>query len=346
MSLDAELHMRIIYLIIGVLGMGGNALVALVILQTRSMRRTFPNMFIVHQSLLDFTASFLIIATTFISDINWVKTNLGKELFCRLWLTNLPLWGIFVSSTYNLVGLTYERYFAIVRPLRHSRTFTRPRIYVSFALAWLVGLGFNAAYMIPSSEMQGEECTVFTVWPSETWQKTTGIIIVVLQYFVPLVLIVYAYGRIAYTLKKAGQSHHRNEAGGKRQESSASANREDRLNRARKNVIKTLALVGVAFVFCWSWNQIYYIMYYLGFEVDFNSTFYHFTVVAVFCNCCLNPIIYSLKYDQFQRALKQVFCKAGAKDEELSLSSVRSTTVRTTSVNSQVSTEEIVPSIT
>ena len=345
MNLEAELHMQIIYLIIGVLGMGGNALVALVILQTRSMRRTFPNMFIVHQSVLDFTASFLIIATTFITDINWVKTSLGQELFCRLWLTNLPLWAIFLSSTCNLVGLTYERYFAIVHPLRHSRMFTSRRIYVSFALVWLGGVGFNA-YTVASSEMHGEECRAWSVWPNQTWQKTTGIIVVLVQYFIPLTLIVYAYGRIAYTLKKAGQRHHKNEAGGKGNVSAASANREDRLNRARKNVIKTLALVSVAFVICWSCNQIFFTAFNLGFEVDFNSTFYHFTAVAVLCNCCLNPIIYSLKYNQFQEALKRVVCRAGTKDEQLSVGSSRSATVLTTAASSQVSAEEIASSIT
>jgi len=52
-------------------------------------------------------------------------------------------------------------------------------------------------------------------------------------------------------------------------------------------------------VFCWAWNQTYYLMYYLGYPyVDFTSDFYNFTVIMVFLNCCVNPVIYSIRYDQ------------------------------------------------
>ena len=72
--------------------------------------------------------------------------------------------------------------------------------------------------------------------------------------------------------------------------------------RARANVIKTLATVSLFFVFCWAWNQTYYLMYYLGYpHVDFTSGFYNFTVIMVFLNCCVNPVIYSIRYDQVLR---------------------------------------------
>ena len=75
----------------------------------------------------------------------------------------------------------------------------------------------------------------------------------------------------------------------------------DDVVHARTNVIKTLATVSVFFVFCWAWNQTYYLMYYLGYEhVDFTSAFYNFTVIMVFLNCCVNPLIYSIRYDQVQ----------------------------------------------
>jgi len=36
--------------------------------------------------------------------------------------------------------------------------------------------------------------------------------------------------------------------------------------RARSNVVKTLATVAFFFIFCWTWNQTYYLMFYLDFE--------------------------------------------------------------------------------
>jgi hypothetical protein len=46
-------------------------------------------------------------------------------------------------------------------------------------------------------------------------------------------------------------------------------------------------------------------MYFLGYPVNWNSAFYHFTVFATFSTCCLNPFIYALKYKEFQVGFKR-----------------------------------------
>ena len=49
-------------------------------------------------------------------------------------------------------------------------------------------------------------------------------------------------------------------------------------------------------------------MYNLGYEVDWNSTYYKFSIVMVFLNCTVNPFIYLFNYKDFQSALKDLFC--------------------------------------
>ena len=68
-------------------------------------------------------------------------------------------------------------------------------------------------------------------------------------------------------------------------------------------------MVATAFFACHSWNQIYFLVYFLGGPVDFAGAFYNFTVVAEFLNCCINPYIYTLKYRDFQAALRDVVGK-------------------------------------
>ena len=71
--------------------------------------------------------------------------------------------------------------------------------------------------------------------------------------------------------------------------------------RARRNIFKTLAMLSCCFIFCWTWNAIYFLLFHLGCPcVDLTSTFYVFTVVLVHCNCCINPFVYLIKYEQFQ----------------------------------------------
>ena len=313
-NLNAELHMQIIYTIIGVMGISGNALVAGVLFHFKSMRKSLTNTFIINQSLIDGASSFFIVLSAFIRDVDMISSELGQELFCRLWLTNLPIWSIFVSSTYNMVAVTFERYYAVVHPLTHHQ-YTRKKALVIIAVVWIFGPAYNAAYMIPTAGMVNGQCTVYSIWPSPVWQSIVGIITVFLQYFIPLGLIIYAYTRIALVLTKA-----RNKNKAKTNKFGKSSNRDLRITKARRNVIKTLAMVSACFVFCWSWNQIYYTMYNLGFNADFNGTFYHFTVIMVFCNCCINPFIYAIKYDQFKKGVKKIFCTKKGSNDGLSAS--------------------------
>ena len=305
-SLDADLTMMILYTLIGVAGISGNALVAGVLLYFKHLRKSLTNIFIINQSLLDGTVSCFIILSQFVRDVHMISSPVGQEVFCRLWLTNLPIWGIFVSSTYNMVAVTFERYYALVHPLKHQSYFTRKKAMYVIAFVWFFGPGFNAAYMLPTAGIVNGECTVYSIWPSEAVQTGVGIFTVILQYFIPLALITYAYTGIAIVLTRAGAGKKKKEEG---ESSKANDIRDDRMSRARKNVIKTLALVNLCFVFCWSWNQIYYTMYNCGYPADFNSTFYHFTVVMVNLNCCLNPLAYALKYEQFQKGFRIIFCR-------------------------------------
>ena len=83
--------------------------------------------------------------------------------------------------------------------------------------------------------------------------------------------------------------------------------REARMMRARQNVIKTLIIVGACFIICWGPNQILYFLSNIGVRVDFTSIYYHWTVMMTSVNCCINPIIYTFKYEQFRKCLRKLF---------------------------------------
>ena len=90
-------------------------------------------------------------------------------------------------------------------------------------------------------------------------------------------------------------------------ETNAGNTSKDKFQLARKYTIKTLLIVGLCFIICWSQNQIEYLMYNLGYPIDFNSNYHHFTVLMVFINCTVNPFIYLIKYRDYQEALKKFF---------------------------------------
>ena len=106
----------------------------------------------------------------------------------------------------------------------------------------------------------------------------------------------------------------------------------DKFQLARRNTIKTLLIVGCCFIVCWSQNQVLYLMFNLGYDLDWNSKYYHFTVLMVFVNCTVNPLIYLIKYQDYQIALREfIRCKSTSQDEFQSQNSLSSVSALTNS---------------
>ena len=53
------------------------------------------------------------------------------------------------------------------------------------------------------------------------------------------------------------------------------------ISKAGRNAIVTSMVVCCGFVACWSTGQITHLLRYIGYEIDFNTWFYHFTSYCV-----------------------------------------------------------------
>ena len=126
-----------------------------------------------------------------------------------------------------------------------------------------------------------------------------GVFAQFMLFFLPLTILVYCYGRIVWVL------HSR--IGFITTESQS--NQADKFQLARKNTIKTFLLVGLCFIICWIQNQVYHFMYVLGYiEIDWDGPYFNYTILMIFLNCTVNPFIYLIKYDDYQKALRNFFC--------------------------------------
>lgn len=185
-------------------------------------------------------------------------------------------------------------------------------------------------------------CYVFSYWPYPELKSSFGVALIFIQFFIPFIILVYCYGTIFRMLSHRLSMCRRDEINNTRSnnnngrgnngeapytiDNAASTtdihlhlppinkprticNREDKFQIARRNTIKTLLVVGLCFIICWSNNQIYYLMYNLGYDVDWNGFYYQFTMLMVFMNCIINPFIYLIKYEDYQKALKKFIGK-------------------------------------
>ena len=86
--------------------------------------------------------------------------------------------------------------------------------------------------------------------------------------------------------------------------------------KIRNNILKTLAVVSLAFAICLGPNQFFFFVRNLGVPLAFHTPFHHFSVYMTFLNCVINPFIYAAQYVEFRkqaaRLVRRARHKAGA----------------------------------
>ncbi|KAI0213807.1 Cholecystokinin receptor [Lamellibrachia satsuma] len=358
--------MTAIKVCIGVTGLVGNSLVVFVMYKYRKLFLHLKTVYIINQSVLDgLTSAVLILTSLLRSDLMSRMDSVSAELFCRLWLSQIPLWGLMTSSTYNLMAISVERYLAIAHPIWHNTSFTETKTRSSVVVIWLFGIIYMTSFMVPTTGISHGRCLRSYFWPSREAAGAVGVTQIFVNMIMPFVVHGVCYARILAVLRMRVSPNYNSSTnvptssnmtstiarnpemialgGGTKQFldpqrnvkrnttvdqvpshcGATSAAHSARVNsvrstmttqdalhkqteKAKKNVLKMLTYVTASYFICWIPNKIYIIMYMLGITSDF-GIIYQSTVILVFINCCINPIIYIAKYNAFKMALTALF---------------------------------------
>ena len=188
-------------------------------------------------------------------------------------------------------------------------------------------------------------CKVSTLWPKEDVKMIWGIVITSLQFFIHFLILIICYGQIIWVLTKEltliwWEINLWWTILKFLQQILALQHRLRTLVKIcskwpEENTIKTLLIVGLCFIICWSQNQITYFMYNCGYDLNFKSTYHQFTTLMVFINCTVNPFIYLIQYRDYQEALK-VFLHCNKKQESKSSLNSSTLTISNTTMISQI----------
>ena len=223
---------------------------------------------------------------------------------CSMLLSKWPLWTSFTASVLSLTCVTLERYFNICMPLNYNSICTAKSVALLVVAVWTGAVIMNS-YMFYVFQFDGTQCVID--WHSIIFQKFLGISNFCVIYAIPLSTMGFCYIAIMRNLSNSAQRL-KHDAG---KENEASLE----LLRARSKVIKMLAIVVITFAICWAPNQFLFLSYNLGFQMDFSSWYYHFSVLIAFCNSCMNPMIYAFKSKSYRKALKIAVCGYAASSE-------------------------------
>ncbi|XP_041478857.1 trissin receptor-like [Lytechinus variegatus] len=312
-----------IYALLGSLGILGNGLV-LVVMTTVKELRTTTNSFIVNQSIIDLVTSILLFLMFIAPPLPLPESEPVAKLICAVWNSKYIFWGMSIASTFNLILLTLERYFAVVFPVVYHVHFSNRRVPFLAALPWLVGLVFQIYWAVANQYSDGQCIIKHT---SRQSQIVVGILVFLLVYVIPMVIMAFAYISIANALR---QRVDRSVAASKRVQLALTAKdtlkprQVNHRERARINVIKTLITVSVTFAICWAPNHIMYLCFNLSKGITWiTGPVYDFTVYLAFFNMCINPFIYTFKYRRFREGLKTLFRLVRGSESSSSITTVQ-----------------------
>ena len=176
-------------------------------------------------------------------------------------------------------------------------------------------------------------CFFLSIWPNLLTSKIVGVYIVLFAVFIPASILIFVYGRIAWVLSRKVKNDILSDKINKGTDndkvvSSVTNLRTKNYQLATRNTIKTLVLVAVSFIVCWTGNQALAFLHNIGYKVEFDSEVYQFFVLMVCVNCTINPFIYLVQYKEYQAALKILICnkrKGKISRGSISFSSVATT---------------------
>nr|KAG5713348.1 hypothetical protein BaRGS_024896 [Batillaria attramentaria] len=189
------------YTVVCLVGIVGNGCVIYLVLSRRQMR-SVTNYFIASLATSDMLMAIVCIPVTFIANVVLDYWPFPAAM-CPL-VTYLQVVIVF-QNAYTLLAISLERYIAIMYPFK--RRLTTCQCFLVIGLCWFLALATPLPTAITSrlEEFPGEEenetlSACYEQWPTENQRFTYSMTIMVLQYFVPLVVLTYTYARIVHVV--------------------------------------------------------------------------------------------------------------------------------------------------
>lgn len=319
---SGHIFMKICFTIISVLGVTGNGLV-LVVFYNDPELRFITNILIGHQSLVDLISSFLLFLTFVLPGVSLETICVGHpvlaSIICKIWVSEFLYWAAVKVSTLNLVFLTMTRYFAIVRPMYCRMRASKRGIINTCYVMWIVGTLTVIYFPVLHNVSDDGECTT-NLERGSVWRYLIAFIALFSILIMPLMVMLYVYISIVWKLRPAktlALKRQRKMAVCSMTRSNGSYTLKIHFaptaryakERNRRNVLTTLFIVCLTYTICWTPDIILYFHHNVVTRHDWKEPFHQFAILLAASNVCVNPLIYSFKYKNFQKGLKRLSLK-------------------------------------
>ncbi|XP_037113298.1 somatostatin receptor type 5-like [Syngnathus acus] len=286
----------LIYIIVCVIGLGGNTLVIHIVLH-HSKTESVTNMYILNLAIAD---ELFMLGLPFLAVQNSLQAWPFGAFMCRLVMTVDSINQF--TSIFCLTVMSVDRYLAVGHPVRAAR-WRRPRVAKAvngtvWALSFLVVL---PVVVFANIQKTGGTCNILWPAPAKVWRAAFILYTSTLGFLCPLLIICLCYLLIVFKVRSSAKKVH-----------AASAKRR----KSERKVTRMVVIVVAVFVLCW---LPFYGLNVLNLLVALPPEYhglYYFVVVLGYANSCANPVVYGFMSDNFKRGFRKALCRATRKVED------------------------------
>ncbi|XP_073696856.1 opsin 4xb isoform X2 [Garra rufa] len=319
-------------LIIGTLGVTGNALVMFAFYSNKKLQ-SLPNYFIVNLAVSDFLMAITQSPIFFINCL--FKEWMFGELGCKIYAFCGALFGI--TSMINLLAISIDRYLVITKPLQTIQYNSKRRTFLAILCIWLYSLAWSLAPLIGWSSYIPEglmtSCTWDYVSPAPA-NKSYTMMLCCFVFFIPLAVILYCYLFMFLSVRKASRDL-------ERLSSQKSSFVKQQSMRSEWKLAKIAAVVIVVYVLSWSPYACVTLIAWAGHANILTP--YSKTLPAVIAksSAIYNPFIYAIIHTKYRATLAEkvpgLSCLSLVQKDCLTSSTNSDASVQDTSVSRQSS---------
>ena len=243
------------FLIIEIIGILANAFVIIILGTSVKIRRKLVNTLIIHQSFVEFLASVALVGTAHLSagDQHGLE-GVHADIYCFFIMGKWPLWFMMLTSSFSLMFINIERYISIVYPIFHHTKVTRRKVIMLLPIVWVLGLLEECLVASSFVSVDGACGVGSTSYHTKANSITLGYSFISLHFFVPVFLVMILYGHMIICLRRNVKSKH----------DVGSEKRDDLMEKAKKNIFKTMLLITICYAICYAFNCIYIVVFLLG----------------------------------------------------------------------------------
>ncbi|CAD6195932.1 unnamed protein product [Caenorhabditis auriculariae] len=286
-SLEIQVFVTCMFVFLMAFAITGNSVVMWIIYKHKVMHHGF-NYFLFNMAFAD-----LLIAS-----FN-VGTSWTYNLYYDWWFGDLCILTSYVGvapttvSVFSMMALSWDRYQAVVNPLRKRPLSRRRSLYNYFDHLVHFNHHSDAVNEVFSFDVNTSKLTPRSFCESAVSGGYDHMLFFI-QFAVPLLVLSFTFARIAFAFRITDEVTDNSSKGTSH-------------TRAKSKAVKMLALMVLTFMFCWLPYNLYHTFFNNWFSVQNSKYIYLGIYWIAMSSSAYNPIIYCFANERFRIGFRYVF---------------------------------------